>query len=138
MTMKAYTIVLAWGDQEEGLYHWAGQATQARFAISKARAAMDASHNENYCRAIGGMPADPANRRGREARKRTTAYGVVEVIEGVNEYAAKDMLDVLREVRGYVATSPAIQVPEVAAILARVDWAIARGEGVINPNAEVS
>ena len=58
-----------------------------------------------------------------------TTLEIVKTEAGVNEYAAKGLLDSLRELRGYLASSPAINEPPLAAMLQRADAAIARGEG---------
>jgi hypothetical protein len=117
--MKTYTILLAWGDAEEGNYHWAGQAENEKQALAFAREEMDDSYNETYCK----------NESDDWMRRKGTKYILLDMEEGVNAYAAQDMLNVLRELRQYLASSCAIHEPPLAGLLQRTDAAIARGEG---------
>lgn len=114
---KVYTLVLAWGESDEGNYHTALRATNLNDAIRLAREEMDASYNEEYC--TGKFACEP---RGIAADEETTEYEVVDHIEGVNEFAASDMLDALKhiiEIQALVPNSPADRM---------VREAIAKGE----------
>jgi hypothetical protein len=114
---EVYTIVLEWGDREEGLYHWSGRAISDDEATRLAREEMDSSYNEQYCDSD-----DPKEDfRGIEGGHATTEYVVSDVVSGVNEYAATDMLKALRLINENYELDP-----EHGAVLLA---AIARGEG---------
>ena len=117
---EAYTIALEWGQDDEGLYHWAGRATSEDEAIRLAREEMDRSYNSEYIDAD-----DPKeDNRGIEGGHETTEYVVSDVISGVNEYAAKDMLDALRTIqKEYILDADHMKL---------LERAIGRGEGRID------
>ena len=58
---------------------------------------MDRAYNENYRDAL-----DDQFRRGIDVGQQTTQYEVVTIVEDVNEYAASDMLEVLKDVSAYL------------------------------------
>lgn len=114
---EVYTITMQWGDQEEGLYHWSGRATSDDEAIRLAREEMDRSYNEQYV----GADDPKEDHRGIEGGHETTEYVVSDMVSGVNEYAASDMLKALRVINENYELDP-----EHGAVLLA---AIARGEG---------
>ena len=122
--MKTFSMTLAWGENDEGHYHWAGQAENFDAALELARQEMDASYNEEYCNDEN----DPCL-RGVASGEDATEYELVDYSEGANEFAAKDMLDALRRARDYIATSPTVNEPAIAELLWMVETALARGEG---------
>lgn len=132
--MKTFTITLAWGDEEEGLYHWAGKARDVSAAERKARMEMDESYNDCYAKNKDGT-YDTYMLRGKRAHKRTTEYRVVDLIEGVNEFAADDLLKALRACRNYIADdltdSNREEDADAFALLDKADAAIKRGEGQV-------
>lgn len=114
--MQPFNLTMKWGQDDEGLYHWAGRARDLEHATQLAREEMDVSYNEQYCR-------HGAEARGVEGEEETTEYVVDDYASGANEFAAPEMLEALRLVKKN-CTLP-------AEILAKVDNAIARGEGRI-------
>ena len=112
--MQPFNLTMKWGQEDEGLYHWAGRARDLAHATQLAREEMDVSYNDEYCR-FGGEP------RGIEGEEPTTEYVVDDYASGSNEFAAPEMLDALRLVK------KDCNLP--AEILAKVEHAIARGEG---------
>lgn len=114
--MKTYTLTMEWGQSDEGLYHWAGRARNEDEAIQLAREEMDATYNEEYNK------DEPVSQwRGKDSGDETTEYVCCDSAEGVNEYAAADMLSALK----LVASSCSL----TAEVSKAVQDAIARGEG---------
>jgi len=121
--MKAFTLTLAWGDREEGNYHWAGRARDYDSAVRKARREMDQSYNATYW----SKDRSRDEKRGEEGGHAMTEYEVVDSVDGVNEFAASEMLETLRFARERLAHGYAsMNNPD---LFSRIDRAIARGEG---------
>ena len=131
--LKTYTIVLEWGEHDEGLYHWAGQAVDIGTAEQLARMEMDRSYNESYW-AEGD---DPENKRGMEGGSEPTDYAIVECTIGVNEFAAQEMLDTLKATLPHISSEVEQRkfggndedYAALEAVEAQVIKAIAHGEG---------
>lgn len=115
--LKPFSLTLAWGQRDEGQYHWAGQAANLTEATRLAREEMDSSYNGEYCNG----PKDDGWKRGLEGEDKTTEYVVSDYSEGANEFAAPDMLAALQRVADVYILDDADQK--------MVDHAIARGEG---------
>jgi hypothetical protein len=88
---------------------------------------MDRAYNENYRDAL-----DDQFRRGIDVGQQTTQYEVVTIVEDVNEYAASDMLEVLKDVSAYLgdelSETPETEDPDAHTLLKRVNEAILNGE----------
>ena len=115
--MKPYNLTMEWGQKDEGLYHWSGRAKDLEEATRLAREEMDESYNGQYAK---GEFADEM-RRGIEAGEETTEYVMADYSEGVNEFAASDMLDALK----LIADTYKLEEADMKI----VQDAIARGEG---------
>lgn len=117
MPLKPFSMILAWGQDDEGTYAWAGRARDLDHATKLAREEMDRSYNEQYAK---GKYADDM-RRGKEAKEKTTDYDVIDSNEGANEFAAPEMLKALQRIAEIYILDDADQK--------LVKHAIARGEG---------
>lgn len=106
---QTFTPSLARGQDDEGSYHWAGQASDLDEATRMAREEMDA--NDERGAAIG----EP-----------TTEYDVVDYAIGVNEYAAPDMLDALQQVHRSKAAWAKLTEPERATVQRAIDRGLGR------------
>ena len=115
--LKPFSLTLEWGQRDEGLYHWAGQARNLAHATKLAREEMDSSYNDQYAK---GKFADDM-RRGKEAGEETTEYVVSDYAEGANEFAAPELLRALKHVNDTYILDAADQK--------MVEDAIALGEG---------
>jgi hypothetical protein len=115
--MKPFNLTMEWGQQDEGLYHWSGRAKDLDDAFRLAREEMDDSYNGQYAK---GEFADEM-RRGIAAGEETTEYVMADYSEGVNEFAASDMLDALK----LIADTYKLEEADMKI----VQDAIARGEG---------
>jgi hypothetical protein len=119
--LKPFSVTLAWGQRDEGLYHWAGRARDLDHATQLAREEMDSSYNEQYAKPNDRF-ADEM-RRGKEAGEETTDYVVSDYAEGANEFAAPELLKALKRVNDTYILEAADQK--------MVETAIARGEARI-------
>ena len=136
MTDKPYSLTLAWGQSDEGLYHWAGRAASLDAATQAAREEMDGVYNDVYAKGED----DAWMLRGKAAGAQTTGYDVVDFQEGVNEFAADDMLACLRYIDSVAPAQPGdgsspledeelIELVITGKALKDIRAAIARGEG---------
>jgi hypothetical protein len=117
--LKPFSLTLAWGQRDEGMYHWAGRARDLDHATRLAREEMDSSYNQQYAKGTDRFANEM--RRGKEADDETTDYVVSDYSEGANEFAAPDLLKVLKLISRTYILDPAHQKMAEAAI--------ARGEG---------
>lgn len=129
--MKTFTLTLAWGESDEGLYHWAGQAETLEAATRKARQEMDKAedqqphHDDCPLPDSGHVCKCPSDFDHGDFDPEE--YELVDSVEGVNEYAATDMLTALKVAEAWMVAELNGRL-EVEA-LATVRAAIAKGEG---------
>lgn len=89
--LSTYSVLLAWGQEDEGEYHWSGQASSKDAAIAGARMEMWASENAEDYEEGEEIPAEDV-----------PEYEIKAVEEGANIWAAPDMLEALRAALPYV------------------------------------
>ncbi|WP_306049235.1 hypothetical protein [Oceaniradius stylonematis] len=123
MTEKMFSILLAWedGDHDAGEYAWAGMADSHEDAIAKAR-------RRSYEDRIESLMVDGETEDDYPFDDYAASEIVLDSMEGVNMWQAKDLLNALKAMRGELDAMSGYWTEGMANFAQQADDVIAKAE----------